>query len=127
MAELIPTLNTCLPKMTAGERRFAQRLENLLEDDYLCWYDIPVGRLRRYPDFIILHPARGLLFLEVKDWKLDTIKNIDAARVELLTPKGIETTSNPIEQVRQCSYQVIDKLKRDKLLINQDGKYQGNL
>jgi hypothetical protein len=127
MAELIPTLNTCLSKMTSGERRFAQRLENLLEDDYICWYDIPVGRLRRYPDFIILHPARGLLFLEVKDWKLDTIKNIDAARVELLTPRGIETTSNPIEQVRQCSYQVIDKLKRDKLLINQEGKYKGSL
>lgn len=127
MAELIPTLNTCLSKMTSGEKRFAQRLESLLEDDYVCWYDIPVGRLRRYPDFIILHPARGLLFLEVKDWKLDTIKNIDAARVELLTPKGIETTSNPIEQVRQCSYQVIDKLKRDKLLINQEGKYKGNL
>ncbi|RYU70354.1 DNA helicase II [Aliivibrio finisterrensis] len=127
MAELIPTLNTCLPKMTSGEKRLAQRLESLLEDDYICWYDIPVGRLRRYPDFIILHPARGLLFLEVKDWKLDTIKSIDAARVELLTPKGIETTSNPIEQVRQCSYQVIDKLKRDKLLINQEGKYKGNL
>lgn len=127
MAELIPTLNTCLPKMTAGEKRFAQRIENLLEDDYLCWYDIPVGRQRRYPDFIILHPARGLLFLEVKDWKLDTIKNIDASRVELLTSKGIETTSNPIEQVRQCSYQVIDKLKRDSLLTNNDGKYQGNL
>lgn len=85
MAELIPTLNTCLSKMTAGEKRFAQRVENLLEDDYICWYDIPVGRQRRYPDFIILHPARGLLFLEVKDWKLDTIRNIDASRVELLT------------------------------------------
>ena len=31
MAELIPTLNTCLSKMTSGEKRFAQRLESLLE------------------------------------------------------------------------------------------------
>jgi hypothetical protein len=34
MAELIPSLNTCLPKMTAGEKRFARRLQELLEDDY---------------------------------------------------------------------------------------------
>jgi hypothetical protein len=57
--------------MTPGEKRLARRLEALLDDDYLCWYDIPVGRKNRYPDFIILHPARGLLFLEVKDWRLE--------------------------------------------------------
>ncbi|GAB6044217.1 hypothetical protein JCM17961_49020 [Endothiovibrio diazotrophicus] len=45
--------------MTSGERRVAQRLKGLLEDDYTVWYDIPVGRQRRYPDFIILHPSRG--------------------------------------------------------------------
>ena len=48
--------------MTSGERRFGQRLAQLLEDDYLCWFDVPVGNSRRYPDFIILHPSRGLLF-----------------------------------------------------------------
>lgn len=58
--------------MTSGERRFAKRLETLLEDDYLCWFDVPIGPARLYPDFLILHPSRGLLLLEVKDWKLDT-------------------------------------------------------
>ncbi|MBT8134450.1 MAG: hypothetical protein KJO03_08065, partial [Gammaproteobacteria bacterium] len=43
-------------------------------NERLRWYDIPVGRKNRYPDFIILHPARGLLFLEVKDWRLENIK-----------------------------------------------------
>ena len=76
MAQLIPHLSTCLPRMTAGEKRLARRLETLLDDDYVCWYDIPVGRKNRYPDFIILHPARGLLFLEVKDWRLANIKKI---------------------------------------------------
>jgi len=38
--------------MTPGEKRLARRLEALLDDDYLCWYDIPVGRKNRYPDFI---------------------------------------------------------------------------
>jgi hypothetical protein len=29
--------------MTAGERRVAQRLEDKLNDDYLLWYDVPMG------------------------------------------------------------------------------------
>ena len=78
MAEIIPPLNRqTLSRMTSGEKRLARRLESLLENDYLVWYDIPVGRKRRYPDFIILHPLRGLLFLEVKDWKPETLKKIN--------------------------------------------------
>src|SRR5690625_2990252 len=79
MAEIIPNLNT-VRRMTSGERRFGRRLETLLEDDYTVWYDIPVGRQRRYPDFIVLHPGRGLLFLEVKDLQLSTIKKLGRER-----------------------------------------------
>jgi Nuclease-related domain len=106
MAQLIPNLNTCLSRMTSGEKRLARRLEALLDDDYLVWYDIPVGRRNRYPDFIILHPARGLLLLEVKDWRLENIKKISKHRVELLTDNGKVTAPNPIEQARQCAYSV---------------------
>jgi hypothetical protein len=45
--------------MTGGEKRFAQRLEKKLEDDYLLWYDVPIGPANTHPDFIILHPQRG--------------------------------------------------------------------
>ena len=89
MAEIIPPLNRqTLSRMTPGEKRLARRLEALLEDDYLVWYDIPVGKHRRYPDFILLHPSRGLLFLEVKDWKPETIKNLSKADVTLQTNNG---------------------------------------
>ena len=74
MATLVPSLNSSLGKMQAGEKRFARRLEALLEDDYLCWYELPVGKRQRYTDFIVLHPGRGLLLLEVKDWKIDNIR-----------------------------------------------------
>jgi hypothetical protein len=42
MAKLIPALTSVTSKMTTGERRFPQRLESHLEDDYLCWYGVPV-------------------------------------------------------------------------------------
>ena len=75
MATLIPSLNQCGTRMTGGERRFAHRVIDKLEDDYLCWFDVPVGRRTLHPDFVILHPRRGLLILEVKDWKLESISN----------------------------------------------------
>ncbi len=128
MAEIIPPLNRqTLGRMTSGEKRFARRLEALLEDDYLVWYNIPVGRKRRYPDFIVLHPSRGLLFLEVKDWKPANLKKMSKASVSLLTDVGLVTKPHPLEQVRQCAYGVIAKLQRDPLLCEKEGRYQGNL
>ena len=128
MAEIIPPLNRqTLSRMTAGEKRLARRLEALLEDDYLVWYDIPVGKNRRYPDFILLHPSRGLLFLEVKDWKPETIKKLTTADVTLQTNNGLVTKPHPLEQARQYTYAVIDKLSRDPQLCQASNKYKGNL
>ncbi len=113
--------------MTAGEKRVARRLKELLEDDYLVWYDIPVGKNRRYPDFIILHPARGLLFLEVKDWKPDTLKKISKSDVTLLTNDGLVTKPHPLEQARQYTYAVVNMLSKDPQLRQTSKTYKGNL
>mgnify|MGYP006967800698 FL=1 len=43
MASLIPAIGTCVSRMTGGEKRLAQRLENKLEEDWLIWYDVPLG------------------------------------------------------------------------------------
>lgn len=126
MATVIPSLST-IRGMTPGERRLGQRLESLLEDDYTVWYDIPLGRQRRYPDYIILHPGRGLLFLEVKDWKLDTLKRLTPRDAEIYTQQGLKTVSNPLEQARQCALVAINRLQRDPHLIQTDGRFKGKL
>jgi hypothetical protein len=92
VAMIIPGLNSTA---TSGERRFAHRLESLLEDDYLCWFNVPFGRRNRHPDFVLLHPRRGLLVVEVKDWKLDTIRSISPTSVTLLTPTGLKEVRHP--------------------------------
>ena len=127
MATLITPLNSLRRDTTAGERRFATRLEALLEDDYLCWYDVPIGPKRLRPDFVILHPSRGLLILEVKDWKLDTIKAIDKHSAEIM-PNGVpKTVANPLEQARSNALHVIDKLSADPQLAQAEGPHQGKL
>jgi hypothetical protein len=107
--------------MTSGERRFAQRLESHLEDDWLCWYDVPVGPKSMYPDFLLLHPRRGLLVVEVKDWKLENIRSIDKLSASLLVDGREQRVSNPFEQARQYAFGVCRLFESDPLLISEAG------
>ncbi len=127
MAILIPAFSTCVSRMTVGERRLGERLEQKLDDDYLLWYDVPVGPKHAHPDFVVLHPRRGLLILEVKDWKLDTIRQVSKQSWEILAYGVPKTLPNPIEQARHYAHQVTDALCRDKQLIHADGPWRGKL
>lgn len=120
MARLIPTRNSCLPRMTPGERRFAERLEDKLEDDYLLWYDVPLGPKQQRPDFVVLHPRRGLLVLEVKDWKEDTIREADRMQFALLTARGLVREPNPLAKARLYAQEVKQVLERDPALRHPD-------
>lgn len=127
MATLIPALGTCTSRMTSGERRFAQRLEQKLESDYLLWYDVPIGPGNAHPDFVILHPRRGILILEVKDWRLDNLREVTRQEVALLTAVGLKRLVNPLEQARQYAHAVSDLLERDPQLTFSSGKLAGRL
>ncbi|HEV2679440.1 MAG TPA: 3'-5' exonuclease [Rhodanobacter sp.] len=116
MATLIPTRNSCLPRMTGGEKRVSERLEQKLEDDYLLWYDVPVGLKQRHPDFVVFHPRRGLLVLEVKDWKADTIRHADSTQFTLVTDRGLIKENNPLLQARAYALEIGVVLERDPAL-----------
>ncbi|MEJ8797086.1 3'-5' exonuclease [Trinickia caryophylli] len=128
MATIVPSLSFCVGKMKGGEKRFAERLEQKLESDYLIWYDVRVASLPSYPDFVVLHPQRGLLVLEVKDWKPSTILQADVSKWVILGDHGPKTVSNPLEQARGYTLAIIDALQRDPELIHPPGHpYQGKL
>jgi len=113
--------------MTPGERRLAQRLESKLEDDYLLWYDVPVGPQHLHPDFIILHPQRGIFVLEVKDWRLETLQSVTPDEFEIMTPAGAKHVKNPLWQARDYALaEVIDPhlvICRDEMTENYDPGY----
>jgi len=120
MATLIPSMGSCVSRMTGGERRLAERLEQKLDDDYLLWYDVPMGPRNAHPDFCVLHPRRGILVLEVKDWHRNTILQADKQNWEILGDNGPKTVINPLEQARQYAHQVVGALERDKQLVQAD-------
>jgi Nuclease-related domain/UvrD-like helicase C-terminal domain/AAA domain len=126
MATLIPSITTCKFD-SSGERRFARLLEAKLEDDYLCWYNVPIGPARLHPDFIILHPQRGVLILEVKDWRLSTIQTINTHEATIFVNGSLISVKNPLEQARGYAMAVADILKSDPQLIRADGRQQGKL
>ncbi len=127
MATLIPSIGSCVSRMTSGERRLAERLEAKLDDDYLMWYDVPMGPRNAHPDFCVMHPRRGILILEVKDWKKETIQQADKQTWTII-PDGIpKAVINPLEQARQYAHQVVNALERDPQLVQADGAHQGKL
>lgn len=127
MATLIPARSTCR-FASPGERKFAERLEQKLEDDYLLWYDVAIGNAAFHPDFIVLHPRRGLAVVEVKDWNIESIHSIDKHRANLVTPRGLVSQIQPFEQARGYAHAMVNRLQRDPALIaGVETKYQGKL
>jgi hypothetical protein len=128
MATLIPSLGTCVSRMTSGERRLAERLEQKLDDDYWLWYDVPMGPRNTHPDFCVMHPRRGILVLEVKDWKVgSTILQANKQDWEIMGDSGPKTVINPLEQARQYAHQVVKALERDAQLVQPAGPHAGKL
>src|ERR1700743_2575074 len=116
MATLIPSLGYARFD-TRGESRLAERLKDFLEENAVVWHNLPVGPQRRHPEFIIIHPANGLLVLEVKDWRLDTIASAHKTSVELHTDRGIVRETSPLEQARKYAFDVVRTLQRDRQLL----------
>ena len=127
MATLIPALGSCAGRMTPGERQLAQWLEQKLGDDYLLWYGLPLGPQQLHCGFVLLHPRRGLLMLEVRDWLAPAILRADHAHWEILVSGQPTTVICPMAQVRQSARQVADTLERDPALVQASGPHQGQL
>jgi len=114
--------------MTPSEKRLAQRLEGKLDDDYLLWYDAPMGPQNAHPDFCVLHPRRGILILEVKDWRVgSTILKADKQCWEIMGHNGPKSVINPLEQARQYAHQLVNARERDQPLVQANGPHAGKL
>lgn len=114
-------------RCNTGERKVLHALKRCLEDDYCVWHNVPLGPKGRQPDFVILNPRRGVLLLEVKDWKLTTLRGANPDSVELDTERGRVTEGNPLRQARDYAMELASFMQRDSQLTHGQGAYQGKL
>lgn len=128
MATFIPSFDEVLRCVrTEGERLFAKLLNSKLDDSYYCWYEVPVGDKRQHTDFVILHPAHGLLILEVKDWKDSTLVHLGLRQAILEVGTRLTHDNNPVTHARNLVFQAANSLEEDLNLISSAGRYQGKL
>ncbi len=108
--------------ITTDSRRAAEisvfrQLEKLLEDDWAVFYSRPWwginqrgGEVDGEADFILVHPTRGLLFLEVKGGGI----SYDPATSQWKTRDRDGITHNikdPINQAMTCKHKYLQRLK----------------
>lgn len=127
MATMIP--DACPSRASAGEKKLFRVLRDLLPDNFTAWYE-PVVQ-GRYPDFTLQADDFGLLVLEVKGWYAGQVARATDQEVELrFTDEGqsrTEVQKNPIRQVRDYAFALLDQLKRQALLCHTAGEHRGKL
>ncbi|RDI38000.1 3'-5' exonuclease [Falsibacillus pallidus] len=111
---------------TAGERLLFRTLKTYLPEDFIVYYEPEIHGKR--PDFVIIGPDLGLIVLEVKDYTKNTILQINHDEWLLHTSTGSQTAvKSPLKQAREYVFHIADFLKKDKNLINLEGKYKYQL
>ncbi len=124
MAITIP--ETIRSTATTGERLFFRTLKTYLPDDYIVYFEPEIQGKR--PDFVIIGPDLGLVVLEVKDYTKKTLFQINHDEWHIVTTSGDQAViKSPMKQARDNMFHVVDVLKKDKNLVQLDGKYMFQL
>ena len=114
-------------RANAGEKDVLDALARNLEDDYTVWHNIPIMGSGREPDFVILHPGRGLLVLEVKGWKRLTIVDANPMQVRIRTERGLVGSEHPVAQARGYMLDLTHQLEKHPELLHAEGRHRGKL
>lgn len=107
---------------TYGEERTLDILCKLPESEFNCYYEPrikgPIGT-DRYPDFLIVWRSKGVLAVEIKDYKHINIENSDQIEIEVVKDTGeILRKPNPIRTVKKYSDNIITLFERRREFLH---------
>ncbi len=114
---VIENPNTREP-LEEGEKYFKERICSSDIFDGWTLYEQPIIN-SMHPDFILLHPEKGVIIVEVKDWHLQSPAYSNDGKV--LGTNGKYINKNPISQVRAYKDMIL-KYELDEFL-NANEKY----
>lgn len=123
MAIMIP--DVLRGTVTAGERMVFKTLREHLPDDYLVYFEPEIAG--RYPDFVIIGPDIGIVVLEVKDYTRAKLQSVNSDTWTILTDAGEKRITSPLKQARDYMFKIMNRLEKDKDLVQLEGKYKMKL
>ncbi len=123
MAIMIPEVQK--GHVTAGERLVFKTLRDYLPDDYIVYFEPQISG--KHPDFVILGPDLGLIVLEVKDYTRNKILSINSDTWLIQTEVGEKRVTCPLKQARSYMFTIMNRLEKDKDLLQLEGKYKMKL
>lgn len=102
MARMHPEDIEVLDKATAGEKKVFRFLHDAArpDKDFIAWYEPTIGSSGAEPDFILYGASLGLLVLEVKDWDIDQIGEVNPHTFKFWIADREETRNNPDRQAK---------------------------
>jgi hypothetical protein len=85
MARMHPEEIEELENFTEGERKVFHYLREVArpDSDFIGWYEPAIGEHSREPDFVLFGNHKGLMILEVKDWRIDQIEEADSLNFKI--------------------------------------------
>ncbi len=116
MARMYPEKLVSYVKSPA-EQRLYYMLKEHLSEEYTVICNVPLttslrggGKKDREIDFLVLHPQRGVLNLEVKGGKIEYDRNLN--QWISIDRSGEPHDINPYEQVTDCMHLLIHRLRK---------------
>ena len=122
VAKIYPDYIEDLYKPTEGEKRVFRFLKEAARphNDFICWYEPPVGKSGKEPDFILFSKKHGLLIIEVKDWTSNQIVSINPHKFTILEGESQKKRTNPDKQAKgyvDALKQYLSKRPRNSFLM----------
>ena len=112
-----------------GEKRVFELLKRLPNSCFV-YYEPKIGNY--YPDFVVLMPTIGVLFIEVKGWYLESIIRANPKTVSTVSIRKHKDSQvqifdeiHPLEQSRKYKNSFRDLVKLHPELLKQDKGYRG--
>ncbi len=112
--------------LTNGENNILGKIKSIYKNENSkdCYIYIKPRIRNLEPDFILIDPLKGICIIEVKDWSLNYIKEIN--RIEVKTRNG-KVLYNPIFRANQYFNLAKGLFESDTRLLDNEGKPTYNL
>jgi len=129
MAQMHPDDIEGYEKTTEGEKKVFRFIREAARShkNFICWYEPPIGRTGKEPDFILFGKKFGLLIIEVKDWTARQIISCNPHQFTIRVSGKSEKRTNPDKQAKGYVNTLMEKLNEFPSFLSDRPQYMGKL